>query len=126
MTVDPNSESAPVVTIDQPRGPLSEPITGDLSPREHVMRALELPSPFPPPEALSPHLQRAVEELAKRGSGIETFWEAQLSDLRARVRARGRVDALEEVLREEGYDDPECAQLLRGSDLVGVLPGRPA
>ena len=90
------------------------------------MRALELPSPFPPPEALSPHLQRAVEELAKRGSGIETFWEAQLSDLRARVRARGRVDALEEVLREEGYDDPECAQLLRGSDLVGVLPGRPA
>ena len=121
-----------VVAIDQKRGPLCEPISGDLSPGDHVRAALELPSPFPAPQALSPHLQRAVEELASLSregdEHLDSFWAQRLDDLHECLRRNNDEPsyALEELLRAYNYDDPECAQLLRGSDLVGVLPGRPS
>ena len=97
-----------------------------------MRQALELPSPFPPPQALSPPLQRAVEKLASlskhSSDALDSFWQEQLSDLRECLSRHNHEPsyALEELLRRCEYDDPECAHLLRGSDLVGVLPGRPS
>jgi len=113
---------------------------------EHVQQACALPPPFPPPQALSPSLQQAVGALAANESSIEQIWQERLLEMRhcisqhaeAESTLNGRVHprirehvskfpslAFEALLQKYGYDDPSAARLLKGSELVGDLAGRP-